>query len=85
MNFKTCIRCGCFFASDSQICPSCQSKDEIDKNSIKNYLANNDIPANAETLASNSGVSIKNMNRFMQTKEFSSLKNAFDNSDITQL
>ena len=42
MNFKTCIRCGCFFSSESPVCPNCQTKDEIDKNSIRRYLLNND-------------------------------------------
>ena len=77
MNFKKCLRCGCFFASENSVCPSCQAKDEIDKNSIRNYLANNDTPQNAEGLAFQSGVSVKNINRFMETKEFSLLKNSF--------
>ena len=77
MNFKKRLRCGCFFASEDSVCPSCQTKDEIDKNSIRNYLENNDTPQNAESLAFQAGVSIKNINRFMETKEFSPLKNSF--------
>ena len=42
------------------------------------YLANNDMPKNADTLAFYSGVSIKNINRFLKTKEFSSLKKSFE-------
>ena len=78
MNFKKCLRCGCFFSSDNLVCPSCQAKDEVDKNSIRNFIANNDIPTSAESLAFQSGVSVKNINRFIQTKEFSSLKNSFE-------
>ena len=80
MVFNKCLRCGCFFSSSDLVCPSCQAKDEVDKNSIKNYLANNDTPENAENLAFLSGVSVKNINRFLETKEFDSLKNSFENT-----
>ena len=82
MNFKTCIRCGCFFSSESPICPNCQTKDEIDKNSIRRYLLNNDVPENAESLSFYSGVSLKTINRFLETKEFSSLKDSFKNINL---
>ena len=82
MNFKTCIRCGCFFSSDDSMCPNCKAKDEIDKNSLKQYLANNDVPDNCESLSYSSGVSVKNINRFLETKEFSSLKDSFNNINI---
>lgn len=78
MNFRTCIRCGCFFSSEDQVCPNCKNKDEIDKISLRKYLADNDIPQNVESLSFYSGVSIKNVNRFLETKEFSNLKDFFD-------
>lgn len=77
MVFNKCDRCGCFFASDNNVCPNCISKDEADKISLKNYLSNNSVPENADELSFYSGVSVKNINRFLQTKEFSSLKKAF--------
>ncbi len=79
MNFNKCIRCGCFFSSEDLVCPNCQTKDEVDKNFLRSFLANNDIPESAESLAFQSGIDIKNINRFMQTKEFSSLKSSFEN------
>ena len=84
MKFNKCIRCGCFFTSLDNICPNCQHKDEVDKISLKNYLANNDIPESAESLAFNSGVELKNINRFLETKEFSRLKVSFS-SQINNL
>lgn len=77
MKFNKCIRCGCFFTSSDDICPNCKGKDEVDKMSLKNYLANNDIPDSAESLAFQSGVELKNINRFLETKEFSKLKISF--------
>ena len=82
MNFKTCIRCGCFFSSSDSVCPNCKSKDEIDKASLKQCLANNDMPNNYESLSYLSGVSVKNINRFLDTKEFSSLKDSFNSENI---
>lgn len=82
MVFNKCERCGCFFSSKDNICPNCKTKDEVDKLSLKTYLANNETPKNAEALSFYSGVSVKNINRFLQTKEFASLKKSFEkNSD----
>ncbi len=80
MKFNKCARCGCFFTSQDQVCPNCKSMDEVDKQSLKNYLVDNEIPVNAESLSYNSGVSLKNINRYLDTKEFSTLKNAFKSS-----
>lgn len=77
MNFNKCLRCGCFFSSEDSVCPNCKTKDELDKKSLRNYLENNDIPENAESLAFQSGIDIKNINRFLETKEFSKLKDSF--------
>lgn len=82
MDFNKCARCGCFFSSKDLVCPNCKAKDEVDKNLLRNYLENNDIPENAESLAFYSGINIKNINRFLNTKEFLDLKNTFDNPKI---
>lgn len=79
MKFNKCIRCGCFFSSDDHLCPNCQSKDEVDKLTLRNYISNNDIPANVENLALNSGVELKNINRYLESEEFSDLKKTFNN------
>ena len=78
MKFNKCVRCGSFFASEDNVCPNCQAKDKVDKLALKNYLANNDIPDNIESLAFNSGVSLKNVNRYIQNKDFPELKNTFN-------
>lgn len=73
MKFNKCSRCGCFFSSKDDVCPSCKSKDEIDKNTLKNYLDNSeDIPKlSIDNLAFYSGVESKNITRYMQSNEFS--------------
>lgn len=78
MKFNKCVRCGCFFASETDVCPNCEKKDNIDKSFLKNYLENNDLPQDAESLAFKSGVSIRNINRYMNSSEFSYLKKSFN-------
>ena len=73
MKFNKCVRCGCFFASSDDVCPSCKSKDEVDKHTLKNFLDNADAPLSLDSLSFNSGVELKNINRYMESKEFSSL------------
>ncbi len=81
MKFNKCSRCGCFFASSDDVCPSCKSKDEIDKNTLKNYLDNNDAPLSLDSLSFNSGVELKNISRYMESKEFSNYKKLFSKND----
>ena len=85
MIFNKCERCGCFFSSDDNVCPNCKHKDEIDANSLKTFLENNDIPKNVESLAYLSGVSLKNLNRILQTKEFASIRKKFNNTPNIKL
>lgn len=85
MIFNKCERCGCFFSSNDSVCPNCKTKDEIDANSLKTFLDNNDIPKNVESLAYLSGVSLKNVNRILQTKEFSSIRKKFSNEPHIKL
>ena len=88
MKFNKCVRCGCFFASSDDVCPSCKSKDEVDKLTLKNYLDNTDAPLSLDSLSFNSGVELKNINRYMESKEFSNYKkmlggDGFDNVKIS--
>ena len=85
MIFNKCERCGCFFSSNDSVCPNCKTKDKIDANSLKTFLDNNDIPKNVESLAYLSGVSIKNVNRILQEKEFSSIRKKFNNEPHIKL
>lgn len=82
MQFNKCGRCGCFFTSSDSLCPNCISKDEIDKRALKTFLSNNDLPRNAEDLAYKSGISLKNINRFLSTEEFEDLQKSFNEKSV---
>ena len=85
MKFNKCSRCGCFFSSVDDVCTSCKSKDEIDKHTLKNYLDNNDNPISLDSLSFNSGVELKNINRYMESKEFSTYKKMIVNDDFNNV
>ena len=74
MKFNKCSRCGCFFSSLDDVCPSCKSKDEIDIRTLKNFLDNTDKP-----------VSLKNINRYIETNEFTNYKNILQNDDFSNV
>ena len=69
MNLNKCERCGCFFASKDCVCPNCRAKDENDINQLKNFLTYSDNSVSVETLSSETGVSLKNVNRYLQDKD----------------
>lgn len=79
MEFKRCQRCGSFYASNNDICYNCQAKDSYEMSKLKNFFEENDNIQSIEELSSYTGISVKNLNRFMNTGEFSSM-NHFDNN-----
>lgn len=85
MKFNKCSRCGCFFSSADDVCPSCASKDNIDRNTLKNYLDNNDVPISLDNLSAQSGVNLKNINRYMESKEFADYKKLLTGDDFSNV
>ena len=85
MNLNKCSRCGCFFASTTDVCPKCESKDENDIAQLKNFLSESDGSSiSLEDLSLSTGVSLKNVNRFLQNKDlhktFTNLGLNFENN-----
>lgn len=76
MNFNKCNRCGCFFVVEGDTCPNCLQKDHEDINKLENFITENDsININFENIISQTGISEKNLNRFLSQKQFSNLAN----------
>ena len=69
MEFNRCSRCGAFFVAENNICPNCEPKDACEKSNLKNYLENNQMPESLEILSNNTGISTKNLNRFLENIE----------------
>lgn len=65
MNFNKCCRCGCFYLSNSHVCPNCEQKDLNDISTLKNYFNENGLPNSIESLSSFTGISQRNVNRLI--------------------
>lgn len=85
MNLNKCERCGCFFATKNAVCPNCQTKDSNDINCLKKFLSEQESHVSVENLSYGAGVSVKNINRYLQDKKlcatFSDLGLSFENSE----
>lgn len=64
MEFKKCARCGAFFVTDGDVCQNCMPKDRLDRVKFQNYIDNN-IQDTADTISLNTGISIRNVNRYL--------------------
>ena len=69
MEFKKCVRCGCFFTSSNNICCNCESKDRYDIAKINNIIEENDTFNSIEELSSLTGVNLNNLNRFISNNK----------------
>lgn len=70
MNFNKCSRCGCFFMSDSSVCPNCETKDNYEMSELKTFLEENTAQINIDNLSASTGISVKNLNRFLAKEQF---------------
>ena len=73
MEFRKCMRCGCFFTSDNNICCNCESKDKIDIAKLNSILEENNIFNSIQDLSIASGININNLNRFISENKISGL------------
>lgn len=68
MDFKKCVRCGCFFASNNDVCPKCLPKDRCDISKLTNYINDNGITnTTIANLSANTGITFKNINRYLDS------------------
>ena len=65
MELKKCARCGCFFASSNDVCCNCETKDKQDIYNLNNFIVNSPSGSSIDVLAANTGVSAKNISRFI--------------------
>lgn len=82
MELNKCKRCGAFFVSNNHVCPNCEPKDNAELFKLKTFLSENDCPNTMESLASNTGISVKNLNRYLEQKDFSSYVSKLDSNKI---
>lgn len=85
MNFKKCERCGCFFTSANDVCPKCTPKDIFEMEQLKNYLNGNIQVDSINDISTNTGISVKNINRYLNSTNFANIINGTNdkNKDIS--
>ena len=79
MELKKCKRCGAFFVSGEYVCPNCAPKDSAEIYKLKDYLTENDYSGSLENLAFNTGISVKNLTRYIGQEDFSEFVAKFGN------
>lgn len=73
MEFKKCMRCGCFFMSDDNVCCNCKSRDRMDIAKLNSILDESCSFNSIQDLSIASGVNINNLNRFIANNQISNL------------
>ncbi len=75
MEFKKCVRCGCFFVSTNDVCCNCESKDRFDIAKLNSILEDNNDFNSIEELSTISGINLNNLNRFIANDKISGIEN----------
>ena len=70
MECNRCTRCGNFYVSEGNVCPKCSTKDGAEFSIFKTYIEENGMDDTLETISGQTGISEKNINRFLQYDEF---------------
>ena len=70
MELNKCSRCGNFYVSEGNVCPKCSTKDGFEFSTFKSYIQENGLENSLNTISNNTGISVKNLNRFMEYQEF---------------
>lgn len=82
MELKRCPRCGNFYNSDLNVCQDCKTNENLDVSKLKGYIDQYGANASSEEMAINTGVNVKNINRYLSDTEKYGLvenKNNMDN------
>jgi uncharacterized Zn finger protein (UPF0148 family) len=78
MEFNKCPQCGCFFAYSGKMCPNCAKKDTQKIQKLENYIENYNIPNTLQELSFSTGISEKDLNRYInKDARFSQLNKQF--------
>ncbi len=81
MEFNRCSRCGSFFVSQGNVCPKCSAKDGVEFSNFVNYIQENGFTDSLDTISGQIGVSVKNLNRFLEYEDFKQFKSEMNNTN----
>ena len=78
MEFNRCSRCGSFYVAQGNVCPKC-AKDGMEFSNFINYIQENGLNDSLDTISGQIGVSVKNLNRFLEYEDFKPYKTEINN------
>lgn len=75
MNFNKCKRCGSFFITNGDTCPSCTPKDNNEISKLNDFFSENNNTITMNDLSNITGISKQNLSRYASYKnlEFNKL------------
>lgn len=85
MELNKCVRCGAFYVSNNSVCPKCETKENAELFKLKNFLSENECPNSIENLACSTGISVKNINRFLKNDDFSEVVSKLETGKIKDI
>lgn len=83
MKFNKCSRCGGFFVSEGNTCPNCLPKDQLEISRLENFISENkDANLSMDDIVSYTGISNKNLNRFLLQNQFSDFASQIQKNNL---
>ena len=78
MELNKCSRCGAFHTNESDVCPKCAGKDSLELSTFKSYIEENGC-SSIDTIATQTGITQKNVNRFINSQGIEITEKAKEN------
>ena len=85
MDFNRCSRCGSFYLSQDSVCPKCLAKDNLEFSTFKTYIKVNGFGENIEEISGATGISVKNINRFLGYEGFENFADKLGNINTNKI
>ena len=79
MELNRCSRCGNFYVAEGNVCPKCSVKDGFEFSTFKSYVEKNGLEDSFNTISNDTGITVKNLNRFVKYPEFQDYQKELSN------
>ena len=79
MEVVKCSRCGAFYINNGNVCSKCTAKDNFELSQFKNFVEENGLQINnLNQVSTQTGISEKNLNRFLNYNGLEGYKKLFN-------
>ena len=74
MEIKRCVRCGCLYTTENEVCNECLIKDNAEVAKLRGVL-NEGLEAGTtkQDLAIKAGITARNLDRYLKNEEFNGI------------